>query len=198
LGNGELASLAYGSLKELLQIKELLHIEVMVLRIGSTVFCQFWAIRCVYFSVSGRWGPVLRGFSTPFGRWFSCILDPALTCLFGPHFQLFVLGSVFHYPGHAALLLLDPDFMVRRRRGEGECPRGEDRLGCDREAVDPESIRVERTPPTPQADIESRSTAKRSTWIRVGAVGSVCVRETQRLSLTLEISAGSPANPANT
>jgi hypothetical protein len=102
LENGELASLAYGSLKELLQIKELLHIEVMVLRIGSTVFCQFWAIRCVYFSVSGRWGPVLRGFSTPFGRWFSCILDRWL--------QLFVWGSVFHYPGHAALLLLDPDF----------------------------------------------------------------------------------------
>jgi hypothetical protein len=88
--------------------------------------------------------------------------------------------------------------MVRRRRGEGECPRGEDRLGCDREAVDPESIRVERTPPTPQADIESGSTAKRSARIRVGAVGSVCVRETQRLSLTLEISAGSPANPVNT
>jgi hypothetical protein len=84
--------------------------------------------------------------------------------------------------------------MVRRRRGEGECPRGEDRLGCDREAVDPESIRVERTPPTPQADIESRSTAKRSAWIRVGAVGSVCVRETHRLSLPLEISAVTPAN----
>jgi hypothetical protein len=31
LGNGELASLAYGSFKELLQIKELLHIEVMIL-----------------------------------------------------------------------------------------------------------------------------------------------------------------------
>jgi hypothetical protein len=32
LGNGELASLAYGSFKELLKFKELYHIEVMVLR----------------------------------------------------------------------------------------------------------------------------------------------------------------------
>jgi hypothetical protein len=31
LGNGELASLAYGSFKELLKFKELLHIEVMIL-----------------------------------------------------------------------------------------------------------------------------------------------------------------------
>jgi hypothetical protein len=48
------------------------------------------------------------------------------------------LGSVFHYPGHAALLLLDPDFMVRRRRtaggvGETQIDSGRPRSGRPRD-----------------------------------------------------------------
>jgi hypothetical protein len=57
--------------------------------IGTTVFYRFRAICCAYFSVSGRWGPVLCEFSIPFGRWFWGRLDRWL--------QLFVLGSVFEF-----------------------------------------------------------------------------------------------------
>jgi hypothetical protein len=85
LGNGELASLAYGSLKELLQIEELLLREVMVLRTLDPGFV----------SIPGDLWPVFQCFR-PLGlvfEWFFCgTLDPA--------FQLFVLdplmlGSVF-------------------------------------------------------------------------------------------------------
>jgi hypothetical protein len=41
------------------------------------------------------------------GAGFHVYWTPLLTCL---SWALFVWGSVFHYPGHAALILLDPDF----------------------------------------------------------------------------------------
>jgi hypothetical protein len=64
LGNGELASLAYGSLKELLQIEELLLREVMVLRTLDPGFV----------SIPGDLWPVFQCFR-PLGTCFVWIFD---------------------------------------------------------------------------------------------------------------------------
>jgi hypothetical protein len=77
LGNGELASLAYGSLKELLQIEELYNIEEP--RQGGLVA----RYRFVFGSSSAR-------ISSSFGRWFRVHWPLVLTCLFGPAFDVFV------------------------------------------------------------------------------------------------------------
>ncbi len=84
-----------------MKFKELLLREVMVLRTLDRGFL----------SIPGDLWPVFQCFR-PLGlvfEWFFCgTLDPAFD-VFGRWLQLFVWGSVFHYPGHAACAVVGSD-----------------------------------------------------------------------------------------
>jgi hypothetical protein len=174
LRNGELASLAYGSFKELLKFKELLHIEVMVLRTWEHGFLSILGDPLRVFQCFVQSGALFLRY---IGRWFSCILDRALTCLFGPHFQLFVLGSVSRVRGSVAGHLWNAVFPLDRRRRRAE---NRHEPVDDREAVaDGSRQRFERLAATSRAD--TRTSLFSFSWIRFfPGEGENCVRHRVR------------------
>jgi hypothetical protein len=148
LGNGELASLAYGSFKELHKIEEpqqggLVVPFRSVLGDLWPTFSRSFTVRLLFvFGASSKAGigPVCArdGFRPRLDARFMVYWTPVLWYT-GRWFHLFVLAGGVHWTANAIGSWRDD-----------ECPRGEDRLVGDREAVGHESIRVERTPSTRQ------------------------------------------------
>jgi hypothetical protein len=112
LGNGELASLAYGSFKELLKFAELLLREEprqggLVARYRFVFGSSSALLARRYWS--SVWVVVLRYI----GRWFRGTLDPT--------FDLFVLGPTFNQKTCRATLV-ESQFLGSPSKSEGEEP----------------------------------------------------------------------------